>query len=156
MYMPFKNLFSVLMVVSLSNFFTSLFGVSNLIIPINDCNHTFLYIKNDKRCYMITVVIVLSIAWLIEKVYRKIDLTMYSPRWEYFFKAMLYGFIAILTLLYGKDSINDVSMLEWAIVAVSGIEGIGNYINYVKESEKRKRKQVEFDAPSSISIKEGK
>ena len=105
---------------------------------------------------VITVVIVLSIAWLIEKVYRKIDLTMYSPRWEYFFKAMLYGFIAILTLLYGKNSISDVSTLEWAIVAVSGIEGIGNYINYVKESEKRKRKQVEFDAPSSINIKEGK
>ena len=105
---------------------------------------------------MIVVVIVLSIALLIEKVYRKIDLTMYSTRWEYFFKALLYGFIAILTLLYGKDSLNDVSTLEWAIVAVSGIEGIGNYINYVKESEKRKRKQVEFDAPSSTSIKEGK
>ena len=81
---------------------------------------------------------------------------MYSPRWEYFFKAMLYGFIAILTLLYGKNSISDVSSLEWAIVAVSAIEGIGNYINYVKESEKRKREKIVFTVPSSSDIEEGK
>lgn len=103
---------------------------------------------------VITIVIVIGIALLIEKVYRKIDLTRYSPLWEYFFKAMLYGFIAIVTLLYGKDSISDVSTLEWAIVAVSVVEGFGNYINYVKESEKRKREIIE--APSPIDIKEDK
>ena len=108
---------------------------------------------------VITIVIVIGIALLIEKVYRKIDLNRYSPLWEYFFKAMLYGFIAILTLLYGKNSISDVSSLEWAIVAVSGIEGIGNYINYVKESEKRKREKKEklvFTVPPPSDIKEGK
>lgn len=45
----------------------------------------------------------------------------------------------IFTLLYGKESLNDVSPLEWAIIAVSAIEGTGNYINYVKESKKRKQ-----------------
>ena len=105
---------------------------------------------------VITIGIVIGIALLIEKVYRKIDLNRYSPLWEYFFKAMLYGFIAILTLLYGKNSISDVSMLEWAIVAVSTIEGIGNYINYVKESEKRKRGEMKSKAPSFFDIKEDK
>ena len=88
---------------------------------------------------VITLVIILGIAMLIDMVYQKIDLNVYSPLWEYFSKALLYGFIAIVTLLYGKDSISDVSMLEWAIIAVSAIEGIGNYINYVKESQNRKR-----------------
>ena len=47
-------------------------------------------------------------------------------------------------------------MLEWAIVAVSTIEGIGNYINYVKESEKRKRGEMKSKAPSFFDIKEDK
>ena len=38
---------------------------------------------------VITIGIVIGIALLIEKVYRKIDLNRYSPLWEYFFKAML-------------------------------------------------------------------
>lgn len=87
---------------------------------------------------IITVVIVLFIVILIDKVFSKINLDQYSPKWEYFLKALLYGFIASVTVFYGKESLNDVSMLEWAIVAVSLIEGIGNYINYVKESKKRK------------------
>ena len=87
---------------------------------------------------IVTLALVLGIVILIDKVYGKINLEKYSPVWEYFMKALLYGFIAIVTLFYGKESLKDVSMLEWAIVAVSAIEGIGNYINYVKESKKRK------------------
>lgn len=87
---------------------------------------------------IVTVVIIFILVILIDKIYSKINLEKYSPIWEYFLKALLYGFIASVTVFYGKESLNDVSMLEWAIVAVSLIEGIGNYINYVKESKKRK------------------
>ncbi|MCL1698491.1 MULTISPECIES: hypothetical protein [unclassified Lysinibacillus] len=87
---------------------------------------------------IITVIIILGIAFLIDKIYGKIDMDNYSPIWEYFSKALLYGFIASVTLFYGKESLRDVNLLEWAIIAVSVIEGTGNYINYVKESKKRK------------------
>ena len=87
---------------------------------------------------IVTVVIIIGIATLIDKIYARVHLEHYSPIWEYFSKSFLYGFIAIFTLYYGKESLNDVSPLEWAIVAVSAIEGTGNYINYVKESKKRK------------------
>ena len=87
---------------------------------------------------IVTLVIILGIVALIDKIYSRVNLEHYSPIWEYFSKAFLYGFIAILTLYYGKESLNDVSTLEWAIIAVSAIEGTGNYINYVKESKKRK------------------
>ncbi len=89
-----------------------------------------------------TVVIIFLLVTLIDKVYSKINLEQYSPKWEYFFKALLYGFIATLTLFFGKESLKDVTMLEWAIVAVSLIEGIGNYINYVKEAKKIKVAKV--------------
>ena len=97
---------------------------------------------------IVTVVIILILVILIDKIYSKINLEKYSPIWEYFLKALLYGFIASVTVFYGKESLNDVSMLEWAIVAVSLIEGIGNYINYVKEAKKRKVVKVK-----SYSIK---
>ena len=87
---------------------------------------------------IVTLVIILGIVTLIDKIYSRVNLDLYSPIFEYFSKAFLYGFIAILTLYYGKESLNDVSPLEWAIVAVSAIEGTGNYINYVKESKKKK------------------
>ena len=85
-----------------------------------------------------TLVIVLGIATLIDKIYAKVQIDNYSPLWEYFCKALLYGVISIFTLYYGKETFSDVSPLEWAIIAVSIIEGTGNYINYVKESKKRK------------------
>ena len=85
-----------------------------------------------------TLVIVLGIATLIDKIYANIHLENYSPLWEYFSKALLYGIISIFTLYYGKETFHDVSPLEWAIIAVSIIEGTGNYINYVKESKMRK------------------
>lgn len=85
-----------------------------------------------------TIVLILVIAFLIDKIYARVNLDYYSPIWEYFSKALLYGFITVVTLFYGKESLNDVSPLEWAIIAVSAIEGTGNYINYVKESKKRK------------------
>ena len=90
---------------------------------------------------IITLVFILGIAFFIDKIYGKIRLENYSPIWEYFFKAFLYGFIAIITMFYGKESLSDVSMLEWAIIAVSAIEGTGNYINYVKESKRRKKEK---------------
>jgi len=88
---------------------------------------------------MITVVIILGLVIAIDKIYGKINIENYSPIWEYFSKALLYGFIASVTLFYEKDSLRDVNTLEWAIIAVSIIEGTGNYINYVKESKKRKK-----------------
>lgn len=91
---------------------------------------------------IITVIIILGIAFLIDKIYGKIDMDNYSPIWEYFSKALLYGFIASVTLFYGKESLRDVNLLEWAIIAVSVIEGTGNYINYVKESKRRKKKDL--------------
>ena len=88
---------------------------------------------------VITVVIILGMVFLIDKIYGKINIENYSPIWEYFSKALLYGFIASVTLFYEKESIRDVNALEWAIIAVSVIEGTGNYINYVKESKRAKR-----------------
>ena len=88
---------------------------------------------------MLTVVIILGLVIAIDKIYGKINIEHYSPIWEYFSKALLYGFIASVTLFYEKDSLRDVNTLEWAIIAVSIIEGTGNYINYVKESKKRKK-----------------
>ena len=90
---------------------------------------------------IITVIIILGIVFLIDKIYGKIDMENYSPIWEYFSKALLYGFIASITLFYGKASLRDVNALEWAIIAVSAIEGTGNYINYVKESKSRKEEK---------------
>jgi len=90
---------------------------------------------------IITVVIILGIVISIDKIYGKINMENYSPVWEYFSKALLYGFIASITLFYGKESLRDVNALEWAIIAVSAIEGTGNYINYVKESKRRKEEK---------------
>ncbi|WP_409367005.1 hypothetical protein [Lysinibacillus sp. 38-6] len=95
-----------------------------------------------KTEFMITVVIILGLVIAIDKIYGKINIENYSPIWEYFSKALLYGFIASVTLFYEKDSLRDVNTLEWAIVAVSIIEGTGNYINYVKESKKRKKQKI--------------
>ena len=88
-----------------------------------------------------TIVIILGIALVLDKIYVRINLDNYSPIWEYFTKAFLYGLITVFTLFYGKESLNDVSPLEWAIIAVSTIEGTGNYINYVIESKKRKEEK---------------
>jgi hypothetical protein len=85
-----------------------------------------------------SLVLVLAIALIVDKLYARVNLDNYSPIWEYFSKAFLYGLITVFTLFYGKESLNDVSPIEWAIIAVSAIEGTGNYINYVKESKKRK------------------
>ena len=93
---------------------------------------------------IITVVLVIGLVILIDKIYGKVDLEKYSPIWEYFSKALLYGFIASVTLFYGRESLSDVSTLEWAIVAVSLIEGTGNYINYVKESKIRKEEKGKY------------
>jgi len=87
-----------------------------------------------------TMIIILVVAFLIDKIYERVNIDNYSPIWEYFIKAFLYGFIMVLTLFYGKETPNDVTPLEWAIIAVSVIEGTGNYINYIKESKKRKAK----------------
>ena len=94
-----------------------------------------------KTEFIITVVIILGMVIVIDKIYEKINIENYSPIWEYFSKAILYGFIASVTLFYGKESLRDVNPLEWAIIAVSVIEGIGNYINYVKESKRRKEEK---------------
>ena len=98
------------------------------------------------RCFVtmdliFTIVLILGIALLVDKIYARVNLDNYSPIWEYFTKAFLYGLIAVFTLFYGKESLNDVSPLEWAIIAVSAIEGTGNYINYVIESKKRKEEK---------------
>ncbi|OXS74419.1 hypothetical protein B1B04_09930 [Lysinibacillus sp. KCTC 33748] len=90
---------------------------------------------------IMTVVLILGMVILIDKIYGKINIENYSPIWEYFSKAILYGFIASVTLFYGKESLRDVNPLEWAIIAVSAIEGTGNYINYVKESKRRKEEK---------------
>ncbi|MDD1503058.1 hypothetical protein PVA17_09840 [Lysinibacillus sp. CNPSo 3705] len=90
---------------------------------------------------IITVVIIIGIVISIDKIYGKINMENYSPIWEYFSKALLYGFIASITLFFEKESLRDVNALEWAIIAVSAIEGTGNYINYVKESKRRKEEK---------------
>jgi len=91
---------------------------------------------------IITIAIILGLVMAIDKIYGKINLENYSPIWEYFSKALLYGFIASITLFYEKDSLRDVNTLEWAVVTVSIIEGTGNYINYVKESKRRKKQKI--------------
>ncbi|AXI08517.1 hypothetical protein CUC15_06110 [Oceanobacillus zhaokaii] len=91
---------------------------------------------------IIILVLVLGIASLVNKIYDRVNIDNYSPIWEYFAKAFLYGIITVFTMFYGKESLDEVSPLEWAIVAVSAIEGTGNYINYVKESKKIKSKKT--------------
>ncbi|MCC3359136.1 hypothetical protein [Bacillus sp. REN16] len=88
-------------------------------------------------------VIVLVVASFINRVYKKVNIDQYSPIWEYFAKSFFYGIITVFTMYYGKDSLTELSPLEWAIIGVSAIEGTGNYINYVKESKKRKLKKSE-------------
>lgn len=80
----------------------------------------------------------LLVGYLADKIYKNINLDNYSPKWEYFCKAFLYGVIMVFTLMYGKGDLGEVSPLEWTIVAVSGIEGAGNYINYIKEKRREK------------------
>ena len=92
--------------------------------------------------FIFTIVLILGIVLLVDKIYARVNLDKYSPIWEYFTKAFLYGLITVFTLFYGKDSLNDVSPLEWAIIAVSAIEGTGNYINYAIESKKRNKKKT--------------
>ena len=45
-----------------------------------------------------TLVIIIGIAILIDKIYARVHLDHYSPIWEYFSKSFLYGFIAIFTM----------------------------------------------------------
>ncbi|RDW19666.1 hypothetical protein [Oceanobacillus chungangensis] len=91
---------------------------------------------------IIILVIILGIASLVNKIYDRVNIDNYSPLWEYFAKSLLYGIIIVFTMLYGKESLDELSPLEWAIVAVSAIEGTGNYINYIKESKKMKSKKA--------------
>ncbi|MEH7239025.1 hypothetical protein [Bacillus sp. JJ1562] len=90
---------------------------------------------------IIVLVILLVVASFVNRLYKKVNIDNYSPIWEYFAKSFFYGIITVFTMFYGKDSLNDLSPLEWAIIAVSAIEGTGNYINYVKESKKLKLKK---------------
>lgn len=90
---------------------------------------------------ILTIIIILVGVTLVNKIYGRINIENYSPIWEYFFKAFLYGFITTVTLFYGKESLSDINALEFAIISVSAIEGTGNYINYVKEVNKRKEKK---------------
>ena len=96
----------------------------------------FLEVFSDMEV-IFTVIIIMIIAKLVDRIYKTIDLEHYSPIWEYFAKALLYGMITVFTMFYGKDSLNDVTPLEWAIISVSAIEGIGNYINYIKEAKNK-------------------
>lgn len=91
---------------------------------------------------IVILVLLLVVAFTLDRIYTRVNIDKYSPIWEYFLKAFLYGLIMVFTLLYGKDSVNDVSPLEWAIIAVSAIEGTGNYINYLKESKKKKEDRI--------------
>ena len=86
----------------------------------------------------ITLVLVLSIALIVDKLYARVNLDNYSPIWEYYSKAFLYSIITVFTLFYGKESFQDVTPVEWAIIAVSAIEATGNYSNYKLEVKKRK------------------
>lgn len=38
---------------------------------------------------------------------------------------------------YGKNSIKDVTPLEWALAGIAGIEGFSHYIQYLKEKNKK-------------------
>jgi len=101
---------------------------------------------------IIVIVIVLVLASLVNKLYDKVNIENYSPIWEYFIKAFLYGIITVFTMYYGKDSLSEVSPLEWAIIAVSLTEGTGNYINYVKESKKLKLKKARLNVENKKGI----
>lgn len=82
--------------------------------------------------------------YAVDKIYGKINLRIYSPKWEYFCKAFLYGVIMVLTLMYGKNSLQDVSSLEWVVAMVSFIEGMSNYIQYIKETKRQKETSTEI------------
>ena len=63
----------------------------------------FLEVFSDMEV-IFTVIIIMIIAKLVDKIYKRIDLDHYSPIWEYFAKALLYGMITVFTMFYGKDS----------------------------------------------------
>jgi len=67
---------------------------------------------------IITVVIILGMVILIDKIYGKINIENYSPIWEYFSKALLYGFIASITLFYEKESLRDVNAKEQGTILI--------------------------------------
>jgi hypothetical protein len=81
----------------------------------------FLEVFSDVEV-IFTVIIIMILAKLVDRIYKRIDLEHYSPIWEYFAKALLYGMITVFTMFYGKDSLNDVTPLEWAIISVSFLE----------------------------------
>lgn len=62
-----------------------------------------LWRRTMKAEIVITVVIILGMVFLIDKIYGKINIENYSSIWEYFSKALLYGFIASVTLFYEKN-----------------------------------------------------
>ena len=63
----------------------------------------FLEVFSDVEV-IFTVIIIMIIAKLVDRIYKRIDLEHYSPIWEYFAKALLYGMITVFTMFYGKDS----------------------------------------------------
>ena len=70
----------------------------------------FLEVFSDMEV-IFTVIIIMIIAKLVDRIYKRIDLEHYSPIWEYFAKALLYGMITVFTIFYGKDSLNGVTPL---------------------------------------------
>lgn len=58
------------------------------------------------------LIVLLALAPLTKLIYKKIAFENYSLKWEYYAKAVLYGLIIAFTLLYGKNSISDVSPLD--------------------------------------------
>lgn len=86
--------------------------------------------------FIFLLLVLLIVLSLFTRFYKRFTLAHYSSKWEYFIKAFLYGVILVFTLWYGKDSLNEVSPFEWTLAAVAGIEGLGNYIQYLKEKNK--------------------
>lgn len=81
----------------------------------------FRYIKAFVKIYyegelmknemIITIVIILGMVILIDKIYGEINKENYSPICEYFSKALLYKFISSVTLFYKMESLRYVNAL---------------------------------------------
>lgn len=82
-------------------------------LDVNEAFIKIFMVVNFETEIIIIVVIIIGMVISIDKIYGKINIENYSPVWEYFFKALLYGFIASITLFYGKESLRDVNLLEW-------------------------------------------
>ncbi|MEC0089865.1 hypothetical protein [Paenibacillus macquariensis] len=83
---------------------------------------------------LIVVIVILEILQRIGAL--KYLFSNHSSKFEYGIKSFLYAAIAIYTVYYNKLDFNEITKVEWLVIAVSIIEAASNYINLSRERDK--------------------